>query len=605
MPLNRHLHYYFNEMKKIIITLIIVFPFVCHAGTITVKKDGTGNYLGIQQAIDHAIWPGDTILVWPGTYYENIDFNGKSLVLGSLLITTGDQSYKYNTIIDGGRNGSCVTASSGEEVSIIGFTIINGKADYGGGINVRSSKAEIKSNVINKNLATKFGGGFIISFDAFAALSNNIISNNHAYLSGGGILVSVDSQADFDSISRNSVYFNFAERGCDICNVSNTSGLDIYLDTCTVLYPDSYYIISINESGTPTNNLLIDIDNFKLTPHDGDIYVNPTSGNNNNTGTSWEEPLKSIAWAYSKIAVDSTDKNTIHLASGIYSDTTNDEKFPLNIRPFINVVGQSMNGVVLDGNRNTYILKGNITDYSLQSMTLQGGPKPKYEAFEWNTKLAWLYYYNHRFLLDSIVFRDSYSKAGWPLVFSNWADSSVISSCSFIDNYGGENLRLNAGSNDTYFVNNTIFKNLMMDTANPTQNSWSFSSLFQGRTIVANCLLEKNNYIAFSKQAEGGDAYLINCTFVNNSETDESPSIVLQDGNIHFYNSIAYNNYQPQFEVAVGEWQQMVHSYLNIHNSLIEGGEESISTVSSCWHDDTLWCHVYYDSTNIDADPNF
>ena len=34
--------------------------------------------------------PGDTVLVQPGTYVENINFNGKNIVVGSLTLLTGD-----------------------------------------------------------------------------------------------------------------------------------------------------------------------------------------------------------------------------------------------------------------------------------------------------------------------------------------------------------------------------------------------------------------------------------------------------------------------------------------------------------------------------------
>jgi len=84
-------------MKRIFSILFLLLPVLLSAQTITVKQDGTGNFTTIQDAIDHA-WNGDTVLVWPGTYFENVDFKGKSLTLGSLTLTTGDANYKYSTI---------------------------------------------------------------------------------------------------------------------------------------------------------------------------------------------------------------------------------------------------------------------------------------------------------------------------------------------------------------------------------------------------------------------------------------------------------------------------------------------------------------------------
>ena len=83
----------------------------------------------IQDAIN-ASSNGDTVLVQPGFYYENINLNAHRIVLGSLFLTTGDTLYISSTIIDGDSSGSVVTFESGEDstTKIIGFTIRNGFA---------------------------------------------------------------------------------------------------------------------------------------------------------------------------------------------------------------------------------------------------------------------------------------------------------------------------------------------------------------------------------------------------------------------------------------------------------------------------------------------
>jgi hypothetical protein len=65
----------------------------------------------IQHGIDVAS-NGDTVLVHPGVYPENISFAGKNITVGSLLITTGDEGYIPQTVIDGNRNDHVVTFAS-------------------------------------------------------------------------------------------------------------------------------------------------------------------------------------------------------------------------------------------------------------------------------------------------------------------------------------------------------------------------------------------------------------------------------------------------------------------------------------------------------------
>jgi hypothetical protein len=71
------------------------------------------DYSTIQQGINASI-DGDTVLVQPGTYVENINFNGQNIVLGSLFLTTGDTSYISQTVIDGDSAGTVLTLTSGE-----------------------------------------------------------------------------------------------------------------------------------------------------------------------------------------------------------------------------------------------------------------------------------------------------------------------------------------------------------------------------------------------------------------------------------------------------------------------------------------------------------
>ena len=64
-----------------------------------------GQYGTIQEAIEAAS-DGDTVVVAPGRYVENIDFKGKAITVRSS--ETGDWDVVENTIIDGREGGSCV-----------------------------------------------------------------------------------------------------------------------------------------------------------------------------------------------------------------------------------------------------------------------------------------------------------------------------------------------------------------------------------------------------------------------------------------------------------------------------------------------------------------
>ncbi len=184
----------------------------------------------IQEGID-ASSDGDTVTVAPGTYLENIHFEGKNIGLRSR--DSHDPSVVEETILDGNQSGPAVAFSGDENESCIlsGFAIRNGKGERGGGISggtwTQHTRATIEHNVIVNNSAEYDGGGLAYCdgfvrfnlitensadeggglFRCDAVIERNTISSNSAERSGGGL-------ADCDGIIRdNTITNNSAELG--------------------------------------------------------------------------------------------------------------------------------------------------------------------------------------------------------------------------------------------------------------------------------------------------------------------------------------------------------------------------------------------------------
>jgi len=169
--------------------------------SITVPSDNST----IQGAINTSS-DGYYILVEPGTYYENINFGGKNIVVGSKFMSTGDTSFISQTVIDGNQNSSVVSFLSGENITdeLIGFTIQNGTGtpDYfggdneyfsGGGILVSNSSPTIKNCVIKNNEVNAHGGGILCYWGASPSFYNCVVSQNSAGSKGGGIMIQGNS----------------------------------------------------------------------------------------------------------------------------------------------------------------------------------------------------------------------------------------------------------------------------------------------------------------------------------------------------------------------------------------------------------------------------
>ena len=159
-----------------------------------------GDYPTIQEGIN-ASSNGDTILVQPGTYVENINFDGKNIIIGSLFLTTQDTTYISQTIIDGNQDDTVVRFESGEDSTsvICGFYITNGYGDpSGGGIMCDDSSPSLEYVTITGNSAGSGGG--IWCWDNSNPILEDVIITGNSASNGGGILCDDNSSPYLENV---------------------------------------------------------------------------------------------------------------------------------------------------------------------------------------------------------------------------------------------------------------------------------------------------------------------------------------------------------------------------------------------------------------------
>lgn len=211
---------------RIVCFLLLLLPLLSRpmsAQQIIVPDD----YPTIQEAIDAAS-DRDTILVLPCTYTENIDFNGKSIVLASNFVYSGDENDIHNTIIDGSepdspQQASVVTFKTGEGSGAVlqGFTITGGAGNdwvdpqfptytwhSGGGIFIFRASPIIRDNIIIGNHCDDdtqvdgASGGGICMYDGNPLIVNNCIQYNTAKY-GAGVVIDYSGCRFFNNMVSN------------------------------------------------------------------------------------------------------------------------------------------------------------------------------------------------------------------------------------------------------------------------------------------------------------------------------------------------------------------------------------------------------------------
>ncbi|MDC0231057.1 LamG domain-containing protein [Aureispira] len=223
-------------MKILFTIFAILISMSMFATTINVPSQQATIQAGINASSN-----GDTVIVSPGTYYENINFNGKNITLSSYYLTTGDTSYISSTVIDGQGTGRVVTFVPGSDSTCLlsGFTLTNGQGgvaiddcnpslsnliisynttSQGGGIYIDMNNTGIFMPVfdnltIKDNISTDRAGGIWCHGPNGFRLLNSRILNNEAHNHGGGIWMNAGGTLIIDNSIISGNYTNLGDGG--------------------------------------------------------------------------------------------------------------------------------------------------------------------------------------------------------------------------------------------------------------------------------------------------------------------------------------------------------------------------------------------------------
>jgi len=606
-------------MKVKFYLLLVIFSLCSLLDSTTwhIKLDGTGDFTTIQEGIDASV-DADTVLVYPGTYYENLNFNGKNIVLASLELTTGDEQYISSTIIDGQRLESCIRIHNGEtDARIQGFTIQNGFgtsfwSEDGGGLLVHDySTAYITNCTFTNNLATL--GGAIYARHGFLYVSGLDIYENYAGL-GGGLYLVDDSTIDFDDENLCNIYNNNAGKGADVYT-EDTAHINVIVDTFTVFDPSRYFAEYLFDS-----TLSVDIQNSWMELEPNDLYV-AVDGDDTNSGLTPNEPLRNVSWAVRKIQADEQHPRTIYVAAGTYSWAINQQIFPIGCKNYVSIIGEDMDTTILYNDFTTSAIMGvflngtiDISNFSISNSS---------EIYAWNVlyfrsigllKLSNIKIQNNsnikRIILtehvtnifDNLIITDNTADRNAALSLEK--NSGIMKNCVISNNVlnpPGEGyeavMQLGTPDGEEFIVENCVFSN-NTTTSSDARILRNMSGWGNIATIRYNNCLFSDNSTNFNTVMDvfcQGITEFNNCTFINNTSSN---STIKGYADITMNNTIMQNNtnyeiYMVDYVYVSGETYELNVDYSNIQNG--ENGiynENGVNTIN-------------WGVGNIDEDPLF
>jgi hypothetical protein len=610
-----------NKLFTFYFLLFTLFISLLLAETIEIKQDGTGNFTTIQEGID-ASTDSDTVLVYPGTYYENLNMNGKNITLASLELITREEAYIDSTIIDGQRLESCIRVHNGEtDAHIQGFTIQNGFgtlfwSEDGGGVLVHDySTAYISNCIIKKNIAT-LGAGIYARHGFLYVSGLNIFDNSAGF--GGAIYMADDSTINFDNENLCNIYNNNAGKGADLF-VMDTGHINVIVDTFSVLEPSRYFAESIEGS-----SYTFDIQNnwMELVAHD--LYV-AVDGDDNNSGLTPEEPLKNISWAVRKIYADEQNPRIVHVASGTYSNEINQQIYPIGCKEYVSVIGEDMEDTILFNDFITVAIIGDhlngfteISDFSIRNSS---------EMYT----LSVIFCYEVNILkLSNIKIQDN---SNIKKIFVNEYVYNEYANLIITDNVtDGTNSGLGLYKNSGYMKNSIIANNENIEP-NPYSPEVAMQLAADGDFLLENCVFSGNHStnlngrILRTTNCNGneptitfnnclisdnsiGSRYVFqnfnydgltefnNCTFSNNTASSSFyPTTLYSYGDINMTNTIMHDN--TNYEIFMVDDTQYGYIYeLNLDYCNIKNGEDGVYNMNNV-------NIINWLEGNIDEDPQF
>lgn len=620
---------FMKRHRLIIAGLLSMMIIGLHAVTRIVDITGAGQYTSIQTAVS-ASSPGDTVLVYPGRYVENVNISISNLTVVSLEYTSNDPSFIESTIIDGNLNASGIRINQNiHDIRIQGFSITNSKS----GIVLGQNSVSIIANCALHGNASSYGGGINL-FKGTTTLSGVRIFNNYSYIMGGGIYINGYMgyvNITFDPVNRCSIYNNTAGAGQDIVAHSINNDLSIPLEMFTVANPTSYYAAPYRASGNEFQ-LLIDAATAHHQEINSDLYVSP-NGDDNNDGLSPASALKTIRTAVYRVASDSLNQKTVHILPGTYSRTANQQIFPIPLKSWVKVQGAGIDDTQIVGemdpayaNVQYNALKVFASFYqnyaSLEDLSITSVGSNNSCAL-WGFEEESLHLKNLRMhelspdlfavinisrasniLWDNITIEDITTDDKGLLFTDGYITGAIRNSVfrnassTFNSNEVWAKPLIWADLGENITIENTIFTNLSM--ADDDTEAISFGSMSNPSGVqfydLQNCLFsniscnESGVFIA-------GHAYpeinIINCTFAGHTGNGEA---LMVNGNVTISNSIFYND--RSVEIAINPMDGTgIPTTLTLNNNLIRNGYSDI------WQGPNST--INYSESNITGNPLF
>lgn len=435
-----------------------------------------------------------------------------------------------------------------------------------------------------------------------------------------GLSAEGTTSLEFDPLNRCSIYGNHATHGNDIfIGADFINHIDIYLDKASVSDSSIYAAECIHTEHFgygETFTYTLHYNTAVIDQQFADLYVSP-DGDDANSGLSPLEPLKTIALAIQRIGAAEQNPQTIHLANGVYAE---DQHFPLNLRSYVSIVGQSEAGVIFGGPDVFFIGFDSEKEVLIKNITFQAVTNQEFfqssliECCSRNTIEGVLdkfsitlenlsfrncrpMHYYQRYMLTRLIYPER-------LVMRNITVEDCMGTIAF-SLWGGNLYAENICIHNFYAPPYGRAGGIAFSSTTNNPASTGGDNIIHNMQITgceANSVEGSTSsvvWIGSSFLPTTFETYLINCTIADNRwATGYGAAIVLgEDAKATFINSIISNDIGLNFYLKYNP----LPSRLRFMNCLVGTADNLVDTIYSHGGFNTIEWH----GSNISSDPEF
>ncbi len=406
--------------------------------TLYVGGTGPNNYTSIQDAIDNAS-DEDTIFVYSGIYYENINVNKEINLIGE---------DKNTTIIDGGKTGDVVYISA-DNVNISEFTVQNGGSYYyDAGIKLYNVQhCRIENIIITNNHY-----GIKLRYSSNNTISGNTITNNNWI----GIGLSFSSN---NTISGNTITNN----NCDSIFLDYSNNNTISDNTITNNSHSGIWLYSSSNNNISGNTITNNWDGILVSYFSNNNIISSNTITNNN-----DDGIYLFSSSNNNIISGNTITNN---DLGIYLSSSSNYNISSNT-----ITNNSDWGICLDCFSNNNIISSNTITNNWGGIGLSFSSNNTISGNTITNNNWGIYPYSSS---NNTISGNTITNSNWGIYLSSSSNNTI--SGNTITNNSDSGIYLSSSSNNNIISGNTI-----------TNNNWYGTKL---RYSSNNNLLYHNNFL--------------------------------------------------------------------------------------------------------------